>query len=1136
MGGKRVRKFLKKYKGSLLLITALLVVAMAVAGCGGSKKKSNSGGNSGGESPSTIEAQVLVDATNTLLLINQEAVPSATATNNAGTIAVSNTVASGNAFKYGGVTANSTTNNNVSYLTLPKNITGDFSIEATIVTGTQNNASNNSNGIGVGFATGFSIEDSYDFALIRNSSTSVTNYYVKGTGTSVGTGSPATTYAAGDSIKLTLSRASNQLTMNLENLTSGASNSNTFGTGNCYNSGGYVFPCIAFAGVDATITDIKIIDKASGADVVLIDTATNPDVVIQEYKPATLTVGATLLRVKLDATGSFTYNATEVGGAAVTPLVTSSNSSIVRIDSFAEGTVSFSGVGVGTATITVTNGKLKKTVTVIITNFPDSDSYGTIATNKTYPAIGATAAYTDGKLRLTFDNTPVLQSGGTVAIYKADGTLVDTIAFESEKQVAYSTTLNVGSQLVQVSGKDVLIQPHFDVLEYGTEYYVAIPKNAITGTFNGFAFNGFTDVKDVATWKFTTKANPGVSTSNITVDGSETSTADFRSVHKAMTYASGDATITVAAGIYTELVYYKGNANITLAGPSGNDKGDNCIIQYTNINAMNGSTHTRASFYYGGGSNLVLKNITLKNTASREDFAGDTQAEAIYFANGIGKTFAAYNCSFISYQDTIQTTGKNWFYKCYIKGDTDYIWGTADVALFEDCDFKCVLDPFKSNKLSYLLVSRTGNPAATTVGKGYVIYNSRITMDSGMEVSFGRNAGGADFYDQCAVIDTTITGDGLQDILWSYGSSTEPLGIAVDANGNKNVGWKDYNLTLNGKAIDSSAANAAKHSGAGTITASVYNLEYNGRRAILNRVYNLDSKAYEYATASWDISSLESGFGATSDASVGNDYGSTTTTVNWDFKSMAANDVNFQGTSGVVAGTIGGSSVIVPMTVDATSGKLTTRGSDAQFNAGTKLTIPVTDGCTVTVISYPGYHNYTLAGTAAAADTVTYTHSGVTGTIDIVATGGAYLYSVAVSDFDLSKLVTAVWDYQNIIGDKDPVQGATSIETASIAGSTGIVTLAVDATASGAKYDPRTSDVQLNAGTELSIPVTPGSVVTVVAYSTSYDNYTLAGTDCSANETTTATYTHTGAAGTIDLIATAQSYIFSITVENLIIE
>ena len=85
----------------------------------------------------------------------------------------------------------------------------------------------------------------------------------------------------------------------------------------------------------------------------------------------------------------------------------------------------------------------------------------------------------------------------------------------------------------------------------------------------------------------------------------------------------------------------------------------------------------------------------------------------------------------------------------------------------------------------------------------------------------------------------------------------------------------------------------------------------------------------------------------------------------WDFKTMASGAVAIQGTPGTVLSNVDG----IVLEVDATQGKLQSRGSDAQFNAGTIIRVPVKSAKdSVIVTSYPGYHKYTVGGTAAADD------------------------------------------------------------------------------------------------------------------------------------------------------------------------
>lgn len=120
----------------------------------------------------------------------------------------------------------------------------------------------------------------------------------------------------------------------------------------------------------------------------------------------------------------------------------------------------------------------------------------------------------------------------------------------------------------------------------------------------------------------------------------------------------------------------------------------------------------------------------------------------------------------------------------------------------------------------------------------------------------------------------------------------------------------------------------------------------------------------------------------------------------WDFQHNLPEGINaatnFQGKTGDIASTVEG----ITMHVDATNGKLKGRDTDAQFNQGTILQIPVKSAKDiVTVTSYPNYHNYTIGGVAATEDATDHkatTAEVAQGYVEVVATGGCYLYNVKV--------------------------------------------------------------------------------------------------------------------------------------------
>ena len=129
--------------------------------------------------------------------------------------------------------------------------------------------------------------------------------------------------------------------------------------------------------------------------------------------------------------------------------------------------------------------------------------------------------------------------------------------------------------------------------------------------------------------------------------------------------------------------------------------------------------------------------------------------------------------------------------------------------------------------------------------------------------------------------------------------------------------------------------------------------------------------------------------------------GAATTTVTglWDFKNMnpsSLSGLKIEGAQQSVAST----NSSIKMFVIAKSGKFAVRSSDVQLNAKTYLRIPVqSTSDVVTVVSYPGYYNFKINGTAATSNTTTHTatSSEVTkGYSEIASLGNCYLYSVKV--------------------------------------------------------------------------------------------------------------------------------------------
>jgi len=802
-----------------------------------------------------------------------------TATLASGAFSVSSTYGtSGNAFKFVSPNFYGTSSNG--FIAFPTPMTGDFTISATVSVTSQIKA-NTACGLGVGMTTGFLGTDSYAYALMRNSSPAsvmgVINeaYVSSASAVSIPTAF-GPSFTNNTPTQITFSRIGTNVTVSVTPMggtttaaTPVATTTLTNGTTN-YGAGA-VYPAITFNNIAATITNLTVTD---GTGATVFDSATG---ILVKYVPASLTLSSSAVAVTKNGSAPVTATALAVGGTVSSVSAVAADPTIVTV-SVANGatnsTITLTGLQSGTTNVTVTNlgdtnsATNTKVLQVTVNDFPTTDGYGPLTT--AYPAPGAINAYTDGELALTFDAAPTLNTGGSIKIYRtSDGTQVDSINFAGETQTFGTTVINVGSQLARVSGNTVFFAPHLGKLAYGTSYYVVIPTPAISGTLNTVAFTGLSNLNTVATWNFTTRAAPALDTTNITVDGAQASVANFRTVQGALGAVAGvspaptSATINVAAGTYNELVHYTGpggtplTQTINIIGPTSNNAlGANCVVQYVNGNTPNPSTQGRASAYFAG-TNLVLQNITFRNNAPRATYA---QAEALYFASGTGGTLAANNSSFFSNQDTIQTSGRSWFYNCHVEGNVDFIWGTGDAALFENCSLRFVNDIAGGGAASYsLFVARTGTTIAAggsgTVGKGYVLLNSTVSVDPNVTAFFGRDAGTGAFYDQVALIGVTFstTGNGVLGTgLWNI--TTPPLSL-VDPSF---IGWKAAGcMGLMADTIPPATGTS------GTINSQA--TEYDTRDHILNRVVTVTTGApsgFQAAATTWDVSGLATAFGA----------------------------------------------------------------------------------------------------------------------------------------------------------------------------------------------------------------------------------------------------------------------------------
>ena len=217
-----------------------------------------------------------------------------------------------------------------------------------------------------------------------------------------------------------------------------------------------------------------------------------------------------------------------------------------------------------------------------------------------------------------------------------------------------------------------------------------------------------------------------------------------------------------------------------------------------------------------------------------------------------------------------------------------------------------------------------------------------------------------------------------------------------------------------------------------------------------------------------------------------------TVTATWDWQHSiptSVASVSYQYTTGSVLSNVSG----VSMFVDATSGKLYANGDNAQFNAGTKLHIPVVSTIdVVTFIAHPsGYAGVIIGGNDYDNSTTTRVHTPTVaevtqGYVEIISKGG-YMYSVSVDlAYKPATKTIAQWDWKN---NKPTEIDAVHIEcnTGSVDSDVAGISMFVDATSG--KLKANGDNAQFNQGTKLRVPVTSTTdVVKVLLYpGTTYD-------------------------------------------------
>ncbi len=368
----------------------------------------------------------------------------------------------------------------------------------------------------------------------------------------------------------------------------------------------------------------------------------------------------------------------------------------------------------------------------------------------------------------------------------------------------------------------------------------------------------------------------------------------------------------------------------------------------------------------------VIEDITISNYWNSQDRMDEAGLE---IERGLAllvqaDMFVMRDSKLLGIQDTLELfTGRQYFENVYISGYTDFIFGTNNTTYFKNCTVH-VVDTVKDDKgtAGYLTAFKGSNKgAADAITYGAIFDGCKFTADEGVtagKTAIGRTWGA---YAAVAIINSELGGHISLD---GYDSANNKNKRYISMNGihptDETVQFVEYNNT-----------------GAGAVTEAVAGMtmltaDEAAKYADFAEIFGTANRNVSYLDP-WDPTSGEV---AEDDRTYYYFNGTTGTS----------------GTSYTYTDNIQGSvTEWEGLTIDATSGKLTARDSDSQFNAGAKIIFDVKAGTLVTVISYPGYGYYTINNVAHNANDTFSVYFAEDTEVVVEATATAYLYQIIIN-------------------------------------------------------------------------------------------------------------------------------------------
>ena len=525
-----------------------------------------------------------------------------------------------------------------------------------------------------------------------------------------------------------------------------------------------------------------------------------------------------------------------------------------------------------------------------------------------------------------------------------------------------------------------------------------------------------------------------------------------------------------------------------------------CIIENLTIsNWWNNNARFNSMYDFLKDYTYYDSNNNLKYVASNNKI-NEHRALAILIQ---ADEFTMRDCSLLGYQDTLELfKGRQYFYNTYISGTTDYIFGSNNSTLFDNCIIHTIYNGNNSAGGYITAFKGCTNGASTAVDYGVTFYKCTIEGDSNSNnVSLGRPWGS---YAQVSFIECNMTSC-VSTTQYTSGANQGRRYVSMSGINptDSNVRFYEYGNT-----------------GAGSIS------EAQSGMTLLSS--SEASKCYDY----------EYIFGKTN--------GAVTYSLGWDPVNGQEVDNNTYyffngGTSetGTVysfTGTLQNQNCTMSLGdlyLDATGSKLAYRNGsgDSQMNAGTKITYTASAGSSLTVEFYDT--KYSINGTqATSASTSVYfeTQTNVT----ILATGSTYIHYIVINKADVnpgSVDLTYFFDFNADNSEQVDTSTQKNYKVSdgySIQNTTGTIgddfIIDVDARNGGKLADGNNNYSQFNSGTKLTFVAPYDCQVTLVSYAANQAsiNGVLSTTNTLTQQFTSGT--------TVTILATGNGYITSLTI------